>query len=787
MTIAYDMWLFRNAFREVYEWGGKLLASSQAGSGLSPIFRGDAEGAAKFRLSGDFNGSGSKDISILFYDVGTPDDQIAGVTPLATTARAPESNVGNGTCETITPAATCVKAFDVALTCKRATGTQRANATATGEDYAQSQAAGQNPIVGLRMINNMTGEEYDAGNGGTIQFALQSGGDPHVPVYDTTHGITLSSNFTVDSTTLFLSANPITAGMFSSSSDIIHVKFADNNLYVLAAPESVSGQWQCRCWPPCKAQVASSTAIPVITSGGFKIILTDTASSVTTYYGTDSDGDILTVGDLESILGRGGMAGAGGVASDGSTPVAETGYRIHGDCVSHELIPLQVETLTYAGGVDTDSLLFEALVTGGGTSPGLGYVLPDGTAKTLYSGTDFEFALTITEGTEPFATGDQFLIAFRQAQVKLSLDGGTTYGSAIDLESSEVTLGSGIKLVTVMPKQGAEPFVLNDTLAARAQYRNSINLMAYPSRQKRWRSKRCDYRQAILCDSMGQNFDGTMAVFMDHNISSGATIDIFCVGDGNIHKFYGSVTARDTTTISTGKTLASDEHKNGYISMISGTCQGKTYAITGNTTGGVYTVTGNPQSDGVAVGDEYLIIPLSSFSDVQYHKQITSVNATIHGEAMADNIYSGSWIVSVNDPLNDSGYIEVSSIHIGAVVKPKLAVGNNYEPHTYLRKEFGAFSTEIEPYFEDKRFPRGLSQKIFTVEYRQCEAATIKARLETMLSYVKNKTRVIPALFWESNESPHVIIMTWIGGGATVDTSAVDADIDVYCASIEAE
>lgn len=787
MAIEYDMIMYRDAIRDALESGGTVKASSQGGSSLSPVYRGEADGVAKFRLSGDFNGAGAKDVRIKFYDVGTPDDQITGVTPRASRARAPESNVGNGTCETITPAATCVKAFDVALTCKRVTGSQRVNATAVGEDYTDSQSYGDNPIIGLRMINNMTGEEYDAGNGGTVAFALQSGGDPHAVTTDTTHGITLAANFTVGSTSMKLSGNPITAGLFASASDTIHVKFADNNLYLLALPELISGSWYCRCWPRCKAKVASGTAIPKITGGGFKITLTDTASATSVYYGTATNAAILTMGDLEDVLGRGGTAGAGGVAADGTTPVAETGYRIHQDCVTHELIPLQVETLTFADGTDEGDLLFESLVTGGGTSPGLGYVQPDGTAKTLYPGSDYEFALTITEGTEPFATGDQFLISFRQAQVKLSIDGGTTYGSAVDLESDETDIGNGLKLVSVMPKEGAEPFVTGDVLSARAQFRYGVNLLAYPSRQKRWRSKRCDYRQAILIDPMGVEQDGTYAVFMDHNISSGATIDLFCLSTETIHKFYGAVTNLNVSAVSTGKILSLNEHVNGYISIISGTCAGKTYPIIGNTTNGIYIVTGNPQTDGVAVGDEYLIIPVAAFSDVDYHKQITSVNATTHGEAMEDNIYSGAWIVSINDPINDHGYLEMSGLFIGTPIKPRIAQGAYYEPHTYLGIDWNAFTTDVEPYFEDKRFPRGLSQRVFSIEYRDCEAATIKARLETMLQYVRNKTRVRPILFWRSNATPHDIIFAWVGGGKTVDTSAIDADVDIYCASIEAE
>jgi hypothetical protein len=209
--------------------------------------------------------------------------------------------------------------------------------------------------------------------------------------------------------------------------------------------------------------------------------------------------------------------------------------------------------------------------------------------------------------------GDTITCYFYQIQVKISVDGGATFGSAVPLFPPDSTwssfafdfdVDSGLKINFRSESQTA-PAVVNDVVKLVAGYNEGVHQLHDQDLFQHWRASRKG-TQALMVDAgANQTIDYIAALELvgavSIKVSTSANLINSCVGTLKTVGTSCELTHDGTWSSSTN---------GGTLYVRSGAGMGKSYTISSVATSQV-NLSSNPASDGVVAGDSYMIVPTS--------------------------------------------------------------------------------------------------------------------------------------------------------------------------------
>jgi hypothetical protein len=278
---------------------------------------------------------------------------------------------------------------------------------------------------------------------------------------------------------------------------------------------------------------------------------------------------------------------------------------------------------------------------------------------------------TITEGTAEWEEGDTITVYFYQISVKLSTDGGATFGAAEDLVGEDTwtesefvySVYAGVKVRFILDSITA-PAVANDQIRFIAGFSQGINNLSNASRLKRWIAS-VDTQQMIFVDNgTPRDFD-MIKLYDKYGVVSVFTSDSDNLCDSCVGTF---ATVGTTSTLSHSGTWYSG--LAGTIFVTSGLGMGKSYAFTEDSASTI-TIASDPADDGVAAGDAYLIKPNTTILPALTALSASSLD-TKYYDTQEDK--RGVWVVFTTAGF---GRARCSVLRIGTAIIPEIPM--NFE------------------------------------------------------------------------------------------------------------
>jgi len=370
-------------------------------------------------------------------------------------------------------------------------------------------------------------------------------------------------------------------------------------------------------------------------------------------------------------------------------------------------------------------------------------VTVDGTFQSIASGA---LQVKFTQGTTAFMTGDTFMIHTRQAQYEYSINGTDWLGSDEDLDdaaggwqdntvdffntSGDNNMLHGVT-VTATLQPDPEPFVVDDIMYVSCFYRSGIEAVTKQTLFD-YHKTRVDDRAMWLFDSQGDARTADMLAILHHNLTTSATIKIFGITDSDIQGLYDfTITSLNEVagpiteiTLANTHTYTLDDLVGGYVHVCTGPQQGTSYLIdafgAGNGSAQQVDVNGTMSTDGVTTDDLLMLEPPDGTPDIvdEYH-----VSGGVGGDLAAVSAYtthycedftSGTnrgWVVSITDPTNTDGFIQIPILRMGVRVEPYDDTDAVYECHEHIDGEvLEAFTLQSRSIANiEYRYPRGVT------------------------------------------------------------------------------
>ena len=782
--MSSDAWLYNDIIRGAVEYGSDTVikVSSQANPEKYPLNRSNVEGSAKYTIKGSYTAPDILDLAIKISALGEPGSDLSGVNSIPTIPLAGKNNHGDGTC-TVMATTNTESTFDLTLRCINA-GEESAgnNAYVDSSDYTAevNQGGIDKNYYGGRYINNRTGEEGSAGNGGTVKFSKSASGDPHPWITTDLHVLT-DESIETDEWWLKFDVDP-TADL--SEGDLIQFGASDEAHVLLKIYEDNGGDWWGAFWPRSQSVISTGTIISKVAStAGYKIDLTSADGSITSsIYGYSLDGGTTDL-PIRNLLDIWYALNDGKGTNDHGIILTNFGYEIKTDTsATIYQQPPRSELLTFANGASTGT--YAVFSCESSQDIWLETFYADGTQHTLGAGGIHELKINIDPGDIAYSVGDKYTLQIIQAQCKVSYDGESSWSTAIDVNDggtgdqdyvAEIDIGHSITLRIELSEDDT-PFVLNDKLLSVMGYRNGWRRLADNLRSGKYRTRICATRQAILIDlGTGNTEEVDYLALIDHNIQQGSNkIKFLGISDSDIETCYGETTGltydavnQQTTILVTPESApGTNDHQGGYFTFVDGDAQGHSYSIVSNTAT-QYIVSGACASDGAdsGGGEEYIIIPPDSYADFVAN-DVSVTDDDYHGNALA-NLSSSSFtgrgfIIVFDDSANPDGYIEMSFCLLGKRMIPGDENGNA-EAHNYIAG-LNIKADNIEMMNEAGEFihgTKGVGSKTYPLEYAPV-STNCKDQLKSMAIYCNNYNRAIPAAFWADTSSRNDIIIGYI-------------------------